>query len=138
MEQEVLNSKNTKKTGDLGESLACRYLQDNDHFILDRNFWRKWGELDIVSQKDDVVHFVEVKTVSYETITNLEWAVTHETWRPEEQVHRFKLHQIEKALETWLQVNNWSGNWQIDVIGVRIVPRETYCTVNLLENITII
>lgn len=128
--------KNTKKMGDLGESLACEYLQNLGYKILNRNYWQKWGELDIVCKKKETVHFVEVKTVSYETKADLEWAVTHETWRPEEQVHKRKLHQIEKALETWLSENNWEGEWQIDVIGLRIVPRETYCTVNFLENIT--
>lgn len=132
MEQKV---KNTKEIGDLGESLACKYLQNKGYTILDRNFWRKWGELDIVCKKNNKIHFIEVKTLSYLQKRDLEWAVTHETWRPEEQVHKFKLHQIEKALNTWLEVNNCPDDWQIDVVGVRIVPRETFCSINYIENI---
>jgi hypothetical protein len=31
--------------------------------------------------------------------------------------------------------NNYDGEWQIDVLAVRIVPREKYATVKYLENI---
>lgn len=129
--------KNTKKVGDLGEQIAARYLHENGFTVLETNYWRKWGELDIVGKKNEIVHFVEVKTVSYETRDELAYAVTHETWRPEEQVHQFKLHQIHKALETWIMDHNYEGEWQIDVIAVRIVPRETYATVKHIENVIV-
>ncbi len=133
--------KNTRKVGDLGEKIAVNYLKRKGFVILETNYWRKWGELDIIAQKDDLIHFVEVKSVSYETKEKLQYSVTHlsaqagGTWRPEEQVHQFKLHQISKALETWIAENNYEGDWQIDVIAVRIVPRETYATVKCIENI---
>tara|TARA_B100000745_G_scaffold299981_1_gene252279 strand:+ start:1734 stop:2141 length:408 start_codon:yes stop_codon:yes gene_type:complete len=130
------NSKNTKATGDLGENVACEYLSNKGFTILEKNYWKKWGEIDIVAQKNGIVHFVEVKTVSHETKADLEHSVTHETWHPEEQVHQFKLHQIEKALETWLLENSYEGEFQIDVAAVRIVPRETYATVHYIENVT--
>jgi len=130
------NKKNTKEIGDLGEKVAQKYLIEHGFTILAVNYWRKWGEIDVIAQKDGIVRFVEVKTVSYETKGKLEYALTHETWRPEEQVHQFKLHQIEKALETWISDTSYEGDWQIDVIAVRIVPHETYATVNFIENVT--
>lgn len=128
-------SKNTRKTGDLGESIAVKHLQTKGFTILTQNYLKKWGEIDIVAEKEGIVHFIEVKTVSYETKVDLTRAVTHGTWRPEEQVHRRKLHQIDKALQTWICENNYKGEWVIDVIAVRIVPRETYATVNMIENV---
>jgi putative endonuclease len=122
-------------TGRLGEAVAARYLVDKGYKILERNYWRKWGELDLIAEKEGVITFAEVKTVSYETKEALVHAVTHETWRPEEQVHHFKLHQIEKALETWISEHNYEGDWQIDVLAVRIVPRETYATVGHIINV---
>lgn len=126
---------NTQSVGKIGEDIAAKYLITKGYTILDRNFWRKWGELDLVVEKDKRVTFVEVKTVSYETKEKLEYAVTHETWRPEEQVHRFKLHQIEKALETWASEHGYCGEWQIDVLAIRIVPRETFATVGHIDNV---
>lgn len=128
--------KNTRSIGAIGENIAAHYLSERGFTVLEHNYWKKWGEIDLVTKKDGIIHFVEVKTVSYETKKILEDAVTHETWRPEELVHRFKVHQIEKTLRTWLIENKYDGEWQIDIVAVRIVPRETFATVNFIENIT--
>ena len=128
--------KNTKKTGDLGEKVAQQYLVEHDFSIVEVNYWRKWGEIDIIAKDTNaVIHFIEVKTVSHETKDELENAVAHETWRPEEQVTERKLHQIHKAIQTWLSENDYMGEFKIDVVAVRIVPRETYATINFIENV---
>lgn len=132
-----MQKKNTKTIGKLGENLAVKYLVDKGFAIVETNYWRKWGELDVIAKKDEKIHFVEVKSVSYETKRELEYAVTHETWRPEELVHQFKIHQISKALETWISEKGYTGDWQIDVIAIRIVPRETFASVTHLENIVL-
>ena len=131
------NMKNTKQIGDLGEQIAVNYLKSKGFSILETNYWRKWGEIDVIAKKEGIAHFVEVKTLSYETKAKLEYAVTHETWRPEEQVHHFKLHQIAKTLETWISDNNYEGEWQIDVVAVRMAPQETYATVKFIDNIIV-
>ena len=148
MEQTKGISLSTKEIGQLGEKIAAGFLMKQGFSILQRNYWKKWGEIDIVArtpvtsqgnvlgETSGKIHFVEVKSVSYETKQDLEYAVTHETWRPEELVHQFKLHQIHKALETWLIENNYDGDWQIDVAAVRLVPHETFASVNIIENIT--
>lgn len=141
--------KNTKKIGDLGESIACKCLKNKGFSIVERNYGKKWGEIDIVARgtqkmlengevshgTSETVHFIEVKSVSYETKTMLDWAVTHETWRPEELVHDFKLNQIRKAAETWVAENNWMGDVQVDVVAVRMVPREKYASVKYVSNV---
>ncbi len=138
-----------RSTGNLGESIAAKYLKQKGFVILERNYLKKWGEIDIVAREtvrseskesfsretSDIVHFVEVKSVSYETKSQLDWAVTHETWRPEEQVHAFKLNQIRKAAESWMIENDWVGEIQVDVIAVRMVPREKYATVKYIPNV---
>lgn len=125
-----------KEIGDLGERIAAKYYENNGYTLVERNYWRKWGEIDLIVKKGSAIHFVEVKTVSYETKADLQSAVACGTWRPEERVDEFKLHQIHKALETWLIDNQYTGDWQIDVAGVRIVPHETFATVNIIDNIT--
>lgn len=126
----------TREIGDTGEQIASQYLQNIGFSLIERNYWRKWGEIDLIVSKNNKIHFVEVKTVSHATIAELEVAVLRGTWRPEEQVHQFKLHQIHKALETWVSERAYEGEWQIDVIAMRIVPRETYACVNYIQNIT--
>ena len=56
-------SRNAKhKLGARGENIAVRFLKHRKHLIVTRNWKIKAGELDIVSLKDNELHFVEVKT----------------------------------------------------------------------------
>jgi len=135
MEQKPNKKFQNKSTGSLGEKLAADYLVKRSFVLLEMNYLRPWGEIDVIVKKDDKVHFVEVKTVSYETRAYLESAVTHGTWRPEENVHQYKLKKLNRAIETWISENNWLGDVQIDVAAVRVVPRETYSTINIVSNI---
>lgn len=130
------NKRQNREIGDLGEQIAVKYYINKGFSLIERNYWRKWGEIDVIVRNADRIHFIEVKTVSYETEAQLRDAVARGTWRPEERVDDFKLHQIHKALETWLIDNQYTGEWQIDVAGVRIVPHETLATVNIIDNIT--
>lgn len=124
-----------KATGQLGEDLACYWLETQGYTVVDRNYTKPWGEIDIVARETGGIHFVEVKTVTHETKEQLEYAVTHETWKPEEQVTDQKLRQIEKALETWISEHSYTGNWWIDVLALRMVPGERFATANFIHNV---
>jgi putative endonuclease len=50
-----------QKIGKLGEDVACKYLEKKGYVILERNYTRKWGEIDIVSCETERIHFIEVK-----------------------------------------------------------------------------
>jgi len=133
------NSKSTnKQIGSWGETIATNYLKRKGYTILDRNYLKKWGEIDIVARgTNGKIHFVEVKAVSYETKRHLSNAVTRRTWRPEENVHFFKLKKLNRVIESWLMEKNYTKEWQIDVIAVRLVPREKYASLKLIPNIVL-
>ncbi len=123
------------QVGAYGEEICVQYLKNKGFKILGVNYLKKWGEIDVIAKQGKVVHFVEVKTVSYETKVTLEEAVSRGNWRPEEQVHAFKLKKLSRVIEIWLLEQAWEGEWQIDVAAVRIVPRETYATMKYIPNI---
>lgn len=123
------------KIGAYGEEIAVSYLKKQGFLILDQNYLKKWGEIDIVARGTDMIHFVEVKTVSYETKTVLETAVLRGTWRPEENVHYHKIQRLNRAIESWIMEHNYNGEWQIDVVAVRIVLHERHATVKYLPNV---
>ena len=123
------------KTGAIGEQIAVRYLQKNNFQILDVNYLKKWGEIDIVAHETNCLRFIEVKTVSYETKADLDYAISRGTWRPEENVHRAKMDRLYRAIESWIAENKYTGDWEIDLIAVRIVPREKYATVKYIRTV---
>lgn len=131
------NAKQGEKnvTGAYGEQIAVNYLKKKGLTILNTNYLKKWGEIDIVARETGKVRFVEVKTVSYETKAALEQAISRGTWRPEENVHVSKIIKLNRAIESWLMENNYEGDWEIDVIAVRIVPRERYASVKYIKNV---
>ena len=48
-------------SGILGEDKACAFLKKQGFKILKRNFHSKFGEIDIIATKDEILHFIEVK-----------------------------------------------------------------------------
>ncbi|TGK04259.1 YraN family protein [Leptospira langatensis] len=52
---------NSKEKGNLGEELAQDYLTKNGHKILERNFRIRTAEIDIITLRENVLHFIEVK-----------------------------------------------------------------------------
>ena len=54
--------KPTKKLGNHGEEIAAAWLEQRHFTILAKNYYSRFGEIDIIAQKDDLIVFVEVKT----------------------------------------------------------------------------
>lgn len=122
--------------GKYGEDIAVSWCQRNGFTILQRNYLKKYGEIDIVTRETSgKVHFIEVKAVSYETRQLLERSVSHGTWRPEENVHRDKQLRLSRTIQAWLAENRYVGKWQVDILAVRMVPREKYATIKCIDNV---
>ena len=67
----------------------------------------KWGEVDIVAKKGEMVVFVEVKTKTED--------IYGEPW---EMINHHKLKQVENMGHLWCEEFNWKGLCRIDVVGV--------------------
>ncbi len=52
----------TKEIGNKGEQLVAEKLVDQGFSILARNYKKRYGEIDVIACKDDLLVFVEVKT----------------------------------------------------------------------------
>lgn len=115
----------TQKTGKIGEDIASRYLEMNGFVILERNYTKKWGEIDIVARKAGRVHFIEVKSVSHETMGE---------YRPEEQVHNLKQLRLRRIIETYISAHR-IGKWQFDLICVYLDHVALTAKVKFLEDL---
>ncbi|HET8574802.1 MAG TPA: YraN family protein [Candidatus Paceibacterota bacterium] len=122
--------------GDLGEKVARKFLMKHGFQIIEQNYWKKWGEIDIIAQKQGVLHFVEVKTVSREKKSN----VPRETLfhMAAENVHAKKLQRLYKAIDSYLLEKNVSHEtpWQLDVVMVILYMDTRRAAVDMLENVS--
>lgn len=113
-----------RRLGDIGENVACMFLEKHGFRILDRNYLRKWGEIDIVASKGGVMRFVEVKSVSSETKI-----------RAEENMHPQKLRRLQRTVQTYLLEKGVDSDWQIDLVVVKIDEEARTAKAEMLENI---
>lgn len=51
-----------RRLGLKGEAAARKYLKKQGYKILEKNYKTKFGEIDIIAEKDGTVAFIEVKT----------------------------------------------------------------------------
>ncbi|MGE5107008.1 MAG: YraN family protein [Sphingobacteriales bacterium] len=94
-------------TGQNGEKLALQYFAGNGYIILYTNWRHSHYEIDIIAQKNDKLHFIEVKTRSNKKFGN-----------PEESVGRKKMQNLMKAGVEFLYQNPGWKKVQYDVLSI--------------------
>ncbi len=134
-----------RQIGDLGEDVACKYLENKGFRIVERNYLRKWGEIDVIAEKGDLLAFVEVKSVSRESRLGIhpesargESGILRETrFRPEDNVHPAKLQRLHRAIQTYLLDHKVpeSKQWRVDVACVYLDFSTRRAKVEVLENV---
>ncbi len=107
---------NNKIIGNIGEELAAETLRAKGHYILRRNFTCPYGEIDIITIKNKVISFVEVKT-----------RASSQYGSPIEAVNITKQKRIRNAAQNFLY--QYKKNYeQIDFKVIEI-------TVNQVDNL---
>jgi putative endonuclease len=94
-------------TGKKGEALAITYLQQQGFNVLHQNWRYSRYEVDIIAQKDDVLHFIEVKTRR-----NAQFGT------PEESVDEKKISNLMKASEEFQYQHPEWKRVQYDVVSI--------------------
>ena len=126
----------TQKTGEIGENIAVKFLVKQGFLILDRNYTKKWGELDIVAKKDNKLHFIEVKSVSRETLANVN-RETLDEYHPEDNMHPWKLKRISRTIQTYLLSEKVPEDmeWQVDLIVVFLSLKDKNARIKVVKDI---
>ena len=125
----------SQKIGKIGENIACKFLMKHDFSILEKNYTKKWGEIDIIAKKAGKLYFIEVKSVSCETLPDLsEYNLFNK--KPEENMHYWKLKRLARTVQTYL-IHNRIGNtpWQFDLMLVYLNLKNKTARVKIIDNI---
>ena len=103
-----------KELGRQGEEKAARYMMERGYKIIERNYYTRFGELDIICTKGKDIYFVEVKTR-----TNLKFGY------PEEAITHKKIENLRKAAVIYLKnFDRPFGQMHFDGITILIMDGE--------------
>ena len=113
-------------TAVLGEDAACQFLINKGYRILERNFRKGYGEIDIIALQDKTLVFIEVKTRS---------SVKFGT--PFDSIASGKLRTLVKGAQFYKYILHpeLPDDIRIDAIGV-MVDGGKVLTIEQIENIT--
>jgi len=124
----------TNKIGKLGEDLVCEYLEDKWFLVNERNYLKKWGEIDIIASKGGRTHFIEVKSVSCE---NLEDIPQHD---PMEKIDKNKRERLSRVIESYLlekEMLDDDKSWQVDIAIVLVDQVEHKVKIKILKDVAL-
>ncbi|MDR2175883.1 MAG: YraN family protein [Synergistaceae bacterium] len=99
--------------GRRAEDLAADYVRRLGWTVLSRNFSCRLGELDIVALDKEGKELVVVE-VRYRTFGDMQ--------SPADSVGPKKLRSLVSAGRVWVEEQNWTGPWRIDLVGVTASP----------------
>ena|SRR5882757_4502643 len=100
-------------TGSLGETMAATYLTNNDYLLLHTNWRHSHWEVDVIASKNNILHFIEVKTRR-----------TKKFGHPEESVSKQKIRNLMSAAEEFLyQYPEWK-RIQFDILSITMLKDE--------------
>lgn len=97
----------TKQDGDWGEALAAEYLEARGCRIVEKEWRCRFGEIDLIAEKDGVLLFVEVKLR-----TNLQYGM------PREYVTAKKQEKLRAAALLYLSMHGLDVPTRFDVAEV--------------------
>lgn len=103
-----------REFGDLGEKIAQEYLENKGYKIIDRNYSKRWGEIDLIAESPEKeLIFIEIKTREMKN---------NSSFLPEDSVNFSKQQKLIKTARTFLYENKYPEEtaWRIDVVAIEI------------------
>ncbi|MCQ2506515.1 MAG: YraN family protein [Lachnospiraceae bacterium] len=102
-------SENKRTVGKEYEDISTKYLQDNGLVIIERNFYTKFGEIDIIARDNKTIVFVEVKYRKQEC-----------NYQALEAVTPIKMKRITKSAYAYIMFKKlpMNGFYRFDCIGI--------------------
>ena len=108
----------SRAKGNIAEDRAEKFLYGSGFTTLERNFYSRFGEIDLIVLKDSVIHFVEVKSgLDYESAV--------------QNITKTKISRLIKTAHIYMKKNSLDVDFVFD--AVIITPKN----IEFVENITL-
>ena len=125
--------------GKLGEDIAIKYLENHGYTILERNYRKPWGEIDIIASEKISKH--QLLALKSQELVFFEIKTQNERfeWRPEENITRHKKHQLSRIVSTYIKEHKISENqdWRIDVLAISLNFQTKNAQIEHVQNINL-
>ena len=110
---------NKKEIWNFGEKIAAKFLLDNGYIFLNKNFYTRYWEIDLIFKKDHEYIFIEVKTRNNDFY-----------WEWFESVWSKKINKILKVWEVYCFKNNINfDHCRFDVISILLNWNKKTCKI---------
>jgi len=124
-------SQKKSQIGKIGEENACQFLIKRGYKVLKRNYWKKFGEIDIIARANDgTIVFIEVKTLLIKNGGG---------FTPEDNLTTQKLRNVKRMAEFFAaeheELVNEEMGWRIDLVAVEFFEPEGEFMVRHYKNI---
>ncbi|MBI2888782.1 MAG: YraN family protein [Candidatus Liptonbacteria bacterium] len=105
------------ETGKLGEDIASGFLSRKGYRIIERNYRKPWGEIDIIAKHPNgTLVFVEVKTMRRGSL------------QPEDQMSGAKIRKLRRTSMLFANEHDEllreRRGWQIDLVAITMEEEE--------------
>jgi len=150
----------TQKIGEIGENIAIKFLVKHGFSIKERNYTKKWGEIDIIAEKQGKLYFIEVKSVSRITLETLPQhspekrgsplsfqektgdeviRETSDDYRPEDNMHPWKLKRMARTIQTYMLSDRIPEDieWQVDLLVIYLDLENKKAKVKVIDDIVL-
>jgi putative endonuclease len=99
------------EVGKIGEKLAREFLEKQGYKILEQNYKTKYAEIDLVTENQKKLIFVEVRT-----------KVGEQFGSPEDTLDRKKLWKVLQNAKFYSGFTGWQGPERIDAVCIVLNP----------------
>jgi len=100
-------------TGKKGEAMGIAWLLEKQYLIKEQNWRHSHWEVDVIAEKDTVLHFIEIKTRR-----------SKKFGLPEEKVGKKKIQNLINAAEEYLYLNPQWKRIQFNILAILILKNE--------------
>jgi putative endonuclease len=104
-----LQKTNKRETGRTGEDIAVNYLKQKGYHIIERNYFKRCGEIDIIAKVNETIVFIEVKTLYNENFVKIYDTISVK-----------KKLRLVKSAKIWLckEHRQIDSEFRIDFLGI--------------------